>query len=232
MPEPATMALMGTGLIGLLVRYVRRKYRAAKPYVEWVVALVLLVLTGPVILLCAALVKLTSRGPAFYSQERVGKDGRIFKIIKLRTMLQDAEASTGPVWADGDDDPRLAPLGCILRHTHLDEFPQLINVLRGEMSLVGPRPERPHFVDQLRDRIPDYDRRLTVRPGMTGLAQIRTGYDQTLRDVRRKVKLDCLYIRRMCWWVDFVIIVGTLGRILLGQTGRRGVGSETRTVQA
>jgi len=232
MPEPASITLIGTGCLGLILRTLQREYRAVKPYVDWVAALALLVLSSPLILVCAAFIKLTSRGPAFYTQDRVGKDGRIFKMIKLRTMRHDAEASTGPVWAVGEEDPRVIPIGRLLRRLHLDEFPQLVNVLRGEMSLIGPRPERPELVAQLRDQVSGYERRLSIKPGITGLAQIRAGYDRTVRDVRRKVRLDCLYIRRMCWWVDFLIIVGTLGRVLLGETERRTAKSQTRTVRA
>jgi lipopolysaccharide/colanic/teichoic acid biosynthesis glycosyltransferase len=228
MPEPASITLLGTGCVGLMIRTLQRHYRAAKPYADWVIALALMLPAAPVILVCAALVKLTSRGPAFYVQDRVGQHGRIFRMIKLRTMWDDAEAESGPVWAEGDDDPRVTPVGRVLRRLHLDELPQLINVLRGEMSLVGPRPERPCFVQELREQVPDYDRRLAVRPGMTGLAQIRAGYDRSVRDVRRKVRLDCLYMRRMCWWVDFLILAGTVSRLLTGEAERRNARSTPR----
>ncbi len=210
MPEPATISLLGTGFIAIVIRYFRKKYREVKPWFDRIVAFLLLIAFSPVILVCAALVKLTSRGPAFYSQERVGQGWRTFRIIKLRTMRIGAEESTGPVWAAGDEDPRATPVGRVLRKTHLDELPQLVNVLRGEMSLVGPRPERPNFVEQLRKTVPDYDKRLSVRPGITGLAQVRASADRTLRDVRRKVKLDAMYIRRMCWIADFVVLLRTL----------------------
>jgi len=220
MPEPATLTLLGTGFTAMGVRYVRTKYRSMKPKFDRVVGLALLGAFAPVIGLCALLVKLTSRGPAFYKQERVGERGRTFDIIKLRTMRCDAEKDSGPVWAD-EKDPRVTLLGGLLRRTHLDELPQLVNVVRGEMSLVGPRPERPYFVQQLRERIPGYDQRLTVKPGITGLAQVRAGYDHAVRDVRRKVKLDVMYVQRMCWWVDFIIIVRTMGKFVdLGE--RRG----------
>ena len=192
---------------------------------DWVVALVLLIACAPLIALCALLIRLTSKGPAFYTQERVGLNGRTFTLYKLRTMRVGAEAQTGPVWAQGNNDPRVTPIGHLLRRAHLDELPQLLNVLRGDMSLVGPRPERPYFVSQLERQIPDYGRRLSVKPGITGLAQIRAGADRNIRDVRRKVKLDCLYIRRMCWWVDFMILVDTLRKVCGVQTERRGARS-------
>lgn len=198
----------------MFVRYFRRKYAQAKPHFDRVVALLLMALFAPVIAFCALLVKLTSRGPAFYSQERVGENGRVFKIIKLRTMRIDAETDTGPVWSTGESDSRVTPMGHFLRASHLDEVPQLINVLRGEMSLVGPRPERPHFVSKLSESVPGYEERLKIKPGITGLAQVRAGYDHTLRDVRKKVKLDVMYMRRMCWWVDFVIIARTMRKFV------------------
>lgn len=200
------------------LQYFRRKYQQAKPRFDRVVAFCLLILFAPVIGVCALLVKLTSRGPAFYSQERVGENGRVFRIIKLRTMRMDAETETGPVWSSGDHDTRVTAVGRFLRASHLDEVPQLINVLRGEMSMVGPRPERPHFVSKLSETVPGYQERLKVKPGITGLAQVRAGYDHTLRDVRKKVKLDTMYMQKMCWWVDFVIIARTMRKFV----GREG----------
>ena len=219
MPEPASITLFSTACLGLVIRALQRRYRAVRPYVDWMVALVLLVLASPAILLCAIVVKLTSRGPVFYTQERVGQFQRVFRIIKFRTMYDGAESETGPVWASGDADPRVTPVGRVLRRLHLDELPQLINVLRGEMSVIGPRPERPHFVAMLREHVRGYEKRFAVKPGITGLAQVKLGYDRTLRDVRRKVRYDSMYIRRMCWWVDLLIIMGTLNKVLLGGVG-------------
>ena len=222
MPEPTSIALLSVGSVGLVIRFMRTQYRRAKPWVDRFGAGVLLVVSSPILVACAVLIKLTSRGPVIYKQDRVGLNGHVFTLFKLRTMYEDAEAETGPVWAAGDwDDPRVTPIGRLLRMAHLDEFPQLVNVLKGEMSLIGPRPERPHFVSQLKEEIPEYDKRLEVKPGITGLAQIRTGYDRTLRDVRRKVKLDMQYIQRMCWMVDFVILFGTVSRAF-GSAQERG----------
>jgi lipopolysaccharide/colanic/teichoic acid biosynthesis glycosyltransferase len=133
-------------------------------------------------------------------------------------MRQDAELATGPVWAK-QDDPRITRVGSFLRKTHLDELPQFFNVLKGEMSIVGPRPERPHFVSELRKAIPHYDRRHFARPGVTGLAQVKRRYDETLKDVRNKVRYDVLYIRKMCPFLDMKLIFMTVGACLL-RTGR------------
>ena len=155
------------------------RYVAWKPAAEFVFAFALLVLSSPVILLTAVLVKLTSRGPAFYSQFRLGKNGRPFLMFKLRTMYRDAECASGACWSIKGD-PRVTPLGRFLRKTHLDELPQLWNVLRGDMSLVGPRPERPEFVPTLEKAVPGYRDRLLVKPGVTGLAQVRLEADTDL----------------------------------------------------
>ena len=175
-----------------------------------------ILITAPLVPLIALAIKLTSRGPALYSQERVGRFGDLFNMYKLRTMRSDAEAD-GPVWSAGDEDPRLTPIGGFLRRTHLDELPQLLNVLRGHMSLVGPRPERPHFVQTLHGAIPRYDQRLLLKPGMTGLAQVHYRYDTSLSDVRRKLRFDLLYVKRMCLTLDVKILAWTL---LVVATGR------------
>lgn len=183
-------------------------YRIIKRVVDYAFAAVLAVVTLPLLAALAAIVRVTSRGPAFYTQTRVGKDGRLFKIIKLRTMYADAESRTGPVWAK-QNDPRVTPFGVFLRDTHLDEIPQLFNVLKGDMSLVGPRPERPHFVDDFNRTIPHYAVRLRVRPGITGLAQVRHKYDETFDDVKRKLAYDLLYMAKMCFMVDIQILLLT-----------------------
>lgn len=154
---------------------------------------VLLILALPIILLLVLIVRLTSRGSGLYRQIRVGKYGRIFVMYKIRTMVHDAEATTGPTWA-ANDDPRITPVGHVLRKYHLDELPQLLNVVRGEMALMGPRPERPELVHALEERIPGYLNRLAVLPGISGLAQINLPPDTDLNSVRRKLKLDIEYI--------------------------------------
>jgi exopolysaccharide biosynthesis polyprenyl glycosylphosphotransferase len=159
---------------------------------------------------CALLIKILSPGPVFYRQERVGKDGKTFTFLKLRTMVVDAEKATGPVWAKKDD-PRVTPLGRFMRKTRLDEVPQLFLVLRGDMSLVGPRPERPFFVEKFMQEIPLYDRRLMVRPGITGWAQIHHNYDRDLDDVIEKLRYDLYYIGHLSFSLDLRILLKTLG---------------------
>jgi lipopolysaccharide/colanic/teichoic acid biosynthesis glycosyltransferase len=188
-------------------------YTPVKRVADCLFAAVLLVLASPVIAAAALMVKLTSRGPALYRQVRMGKDGRHFTLFKLRTMRQDAEAATGPVWST-ENDPRITPLGHLLRRTHVDEFPQLWNVLRGEMSLVGPRPERPEFVARLDWEVPWYRERLNVRPGITGLAQMRLPADATIDCVRRKVIYDLYYVRFVTPWLDFKLLCLTAWRLL------------------
>ena len=178
---------------------------------------VLVVVCAPIMALVAALIKLDSRGSIMFSQERVGRYGRPFTIRKFRTMVHNAESSTGPVWARPEDDPRVTRLGRFLRRTHLDELPQLFNVITGHMSLVGPRPERPCFVETLRQAVPAYDSRHFVKPGMTGLAQVHYRYDQSLQDVRRKVRFDLLYVRRMCLSLDLRILAWTMFVVVTGR---------------
>ena len=185
----------------------------AESRTDFTFALFIFIVTLPILATCALLVKLSSKGPVFFKQTRVGQDGKLFEIIKLRTMKVNAEAETGPVWAR-DNDPRVTLVGRFLRKSHLDELPQVINVLRGEMSLVGPRPERPIFVSEFNTSIPQYYRRLSVKPGITGLAQVRYKYDETMEDVRKKLAYDLLYIRKMCWYLDLTIIFLTIGKVL------------------
>lgn len=188
------------------------------PYFAWqgarcrLAGAVLLLPALPIIGLLVLLVRLTSRGPGIFRQTRVGRGGRQFTMYKLRTMSLDAEAASGPVWAQ-DRDPRVTPLGRLLRRLHLDEFPQLINVVKGEMALVGPRPERPEFVARLARDLPGYLDRLSVRPGITGLAQINLPPDTTLDDVRRKLMLDLEYVTRGNLRFDLRIFLATFLRL-------------------
>ena len=168
----------------------------------------LLLLTAPIVIVAMVLVRLTSRGPALYQQERLGLGGEVFTIYKIRTMHRDSERHSGATWSLPGD-PRITPVGRVLRSTHLDELPQLINVLLGEMSLVGPRPERPEFLPRLERAFPDYRRRLAVRPGVTGLAQVQQPPDTGLESVRRKLAYDLSYVDGMGPWLDLRIILAT-----------------------
>jgi lipopolysaccharide/colanic/teichoic acid biosynthesis glycosyltransferase len=173
---------------------------------------VMLVLALPILVVVGLLVKLTSRGPVIYSQTRLGLGGKPFRIYKIRTMAHNCEKHSGPRWATSND-PRITRVGGFLRKTHLDELPQLINVLRGDMSLVGPRPERPEFVPLLEQSIPRYRERLSVRPGVTGLAQVQLAADTDLDSVRRKLVYDLYYIRHMSPWLDLQLILSTACKV-------------------
>jgi len=190
-------------------------YLAAKAVLEFCMAALLLAVTAPVILLCALLVKLTSRGPAFYSQTRLGLGGRPYRIYKLRTMYHQCELRSGPQWSQKGD-LRVTPLGRLLRSTHLDELPQLWNVLRGEMGLIGPRPERPEFIPSLVKAVPLYQLRMLVRPGVTGLAQVQLPADTDLNSVRAKVAHDLYYIRNAGVGMDLRILLATALKVFGG----------------
>lgn len=177
--------------------------------VEWPLALVLLVVSVPMMLVLAVVLKMTSEGPITYSQVRLGLNGRTFRILKFRTMTHGCEALTGPVWSIAGD-PRVTKVGRWLRDTHLDELPQLWNVLRGEMSLIGPRPERPEIAAQIERWLPQFRERLRVRPGIAGLAQVCLPPDADLHTVRRKLTYDLRYIRSMGVVLDARIAVATV----------------------
>jgi sugar transferase (PEP-CTERM system associated) len=197
-----------------------RVFKKAKRTIEFCIALPILVLLSPLLGLLVLLIKLDSRGPVLYSQERVGEHGRIFRVHKFRSMQTDAESSTGPVWATSGHDPRVTVLGRWLRRLRLDELPQLLNVLSGEMSFVGPRPERPHFVEKLRQAIPYYDERHCVKPGITGWAQVKLGYGSNIEDAEAKLEFDLYYIKHMSPLMDFQIVFQTAKVMLLGRGAR------------
>jgi lipopolysaccharide/colanic/teichoic acid biosynthesis glycosyltransferase len=188
-------------------------YGPVKRTMEVVAVLCLGILALPILLVTALLVKLTSRGPAFYSQTRVGRDGLPFTIYKVRTMIHNCESLTGPRWSIPGD-PRITRVGQALRLTHLDELPQLWNVFRGDMSLIGPRPERPEFVRELERAIPGYRDRQLVRPGVTGLAQVQLEADTGLDSVRRKLAYDLYYIDRLGPWMDLRVLGATVLHVL------------------
>jgi exopolysaccharide biosynthesis polyprenyl glycosylphosphotransferase len=182
------------------------------------VSLGLLILTLPLMLLTALLIRLDSPGPVLYRQERVGFGGAAFTLLKFRSMRADAERR-GPTWAQAKD-PRVTRVGQVIRKVRIDELPQLLNVLRGEMSFVGPRPERPHFVEQLAAVIPHYRERSLVKPGVTGWAQVNYPYGASIEDARMKLSYDLYYVRNRSLLLDFLILIATV-RVILFQEGAR-----------
>jgi sugar transferase (PEP-CTERM system associated) len=195
-----------------------RVLSAAKRASDIMISVVGLILAAPIGLIVALAVKLTSRGPVLYHQARVGQHGRVFTVHKIRSMREDAEAATGPVWASKSGDPRVTPIGRLLRRSRLDELPQLWNVLIGDMSFVGPRPERPEFVAALTKEIPFYGQRHILRPGLTGWAQVRYTYGASTEDALQKLQYDLFYIKNLSLALDFFIMVETIKTVLL----RRG----------
>lgn len=200
------------------VKSTSRTYMLVKRMLDVVLASVMLMLSAPLIPFIALAIKLDSPGPIFFKQTRVGMGGRLFRIVKFRSMSQDAEAEIGAVWAT-DGDPRVTRVGRFLRKSRLDELPQLWNLLVGDMSFVGPRPERPEFDEELEREIPFYRARRAVRPGLTGWAQVRHGYGNTLLDALHKVEYDLYYIKNESLYLDLLIILRTVAVVLrLGGT--------------
>ncbi|ETX05369.1 TIGR03013 family XrtA/PEP-CTERM system glycosyltransferase [Candidatus Entotheonella palauensis] len=193
--------------------------RALKRLQDIVLAVVGGTLALPLAILVAVLIRLDSRGPVLFRQERVGQDGESFTLIKFRSMKVDAEAATGPIYAEADD-PRITRVGRIIRRMRLDELPQLVNVLNGDMSFVGPRPERRFFVEQFEKDIPYYTRRMSVKPGVTGWAQVKYPYGATAEDAAEKLRLDLYYVKNMSSLFDLFIILQTVKIVLLGQGAR------------
>lgn len=193
--------------------------RIGKRVLDVILSLVGTILALPIFLILSILIKLESKGPIFYRQERMGEGGRPFMLIKFRSMRQDAEAASGPVWAS-ENDPRVTRLGRIMRSFRLDEIPQMVNVLKGEMSFVGPRPERPVFVAQLRKKIPYYDLRFSVKPGLTGWAQVKYRYGSTEEDTMEKLQYDLYYIKHLSPFFDITILMETVQVILTGKGAR------------
>ncbi len=202
-----TNQLYGVPLIEVMPEIMPYGSKLFKRLLDIQLSVILLILLLPVILISGILIKSTSKGPVFYVQERVGRNGKLFRMYKFRTMYNNAE-EYGPEWA-GENDSRITWIGRLIRRVYLDEVPQLYNVLKNEMSIVGPRPERPFFVDILSSEISYYYKRLSIKPGITGWAQIKHKYDSSLDDVREKLKYDFYYIENMSLKLDFKIMVNT-----------------------
>ena len=190
--------------------------RLIKPILEAISALILFILLIPVMVVIAIVIKCDSRGRIFYTQERVGKDGRKFTIMKFRTMVENAESLTGAVYA-ADNDPRITKIGRFLRKWRLDEIPQLVNVIKGDMSLVGPRPEREVFIREFEEKIPFYTQRLLVRPGLTGWAQVKFPYASSIEQTEEKLQYDLYYIKNMSFILDVVVMLKTIRVVLFGK---------------
>jgi exopolysaccharide biosynthesis polyprenyl glycosylphosphotransferase len=186
---------------------------AVKRAFDIVMSSLLLLLASPIMLLTAIAIKLDSRGPLIYRQERVGLGGRPFMCLKFRSMRVDAEKDGVARWATKNDS-RVTRVGAFIRKCRIDELPQLISVLRGEMSLVGPRPERPSFVQQLQAEIPFYDIRHSVKPGVTGWAQVRYSYGASVEDARRKHQFDLYYVKNHSLFLDLLVLVETVSVVL------------------
>ena len=186
---------------------------------DLVCATMLLIVTAPVMLVTALLIKLESAGPVFYRQERVGLDGRTFEVVKFRSMRTDAEKDGKPRWASANDD-RVTRVGSFIRRARIDELPQLFNVFKGEMSMVGPRPERPYFVEQLTQQIPFFAVRHSVKPGITGWAQVRYAYGATVEDSQQKLQYDLYYVKNHTLFLDLVVLLETVGVVLTGKGAR------------
>ena len=214
--QARTNQIYGFPLIEIMPELMQPWEKTIKRGIDIAVSSLILFVGLPIWLIVALVIKIDSSGSIFYTQERVGKDEKRFKIIKFRSMQHNAEADSGPTWA-GKEDPRTTRVGKFLRKARLDEIPQLINVLDGDMSLVGPRPERPYFVEQLSKEIPLYKRRLKVRPGVTGWAQVKHKYDESIDDVRKKIQYDLYYIENMSLRMDLKILFRTIAVVLLGK---------------
>ena len=214
--QARTAQIYGIPLIDIMPQLMPEWEKKLKRVLDIIVSLIILLISFPIILIASLAIKIDSKGPIFFKQERCGLNNRVFRIIKFRSMQHDAEKITGPVWSQKGD-PRITRVGNIIRKLRIDEIPQMYNVLKGEMSLVGPRPERPFFVDKLSEQIPYYKRRLKVRPGITGWAQVKHKYDESIEDVKIKLRYDLFYIENMSLRMDFKILFRTVFVVLFAR---------------
>lgn len=211
-----TEQIHGLPLIQINPEIISRFEKFLKRFFDILSACIVIIPLMPFWFILALAIKINSRGPIFYWQDRIGMDGKQFKIMKFRSMFKDAETHTGPIWA-AEDDPRITNVGYFMRRFRLDEVPQFLNVLSGQMSVVGPRPERPYFVQKLMEEFPFYYRRHKIRPGITGWAQIKRSYDTTIEDVRQKLKYDFFYIENISISLDLKIMFNTVAVMFSGK---------------
>ncbi len=214
--QARTSQLYGSPLINISPLLMPEWEKKIKRIMDIIISIIILIISLPIVIATSIAIKSESKGAIFYKQERSGLNGRTFKIIKFRSMRSDAEKLSGPVWSTKDD-PRITRVGKFIRKVRIDEIPQMVNVLMGEMSLVGPRPERPFFVEQLAKEIPFYKRRLKVRPGVTGWAQVKHKYDENVEDVKEKLRYDLFYIENMSLSNDLKILFRTVFVVIFGQ---------------
>jgi lipopolysaccharide/colanic/teichoic acid biosynthesis glycosyltransferase len=211
-PEPITMLGLSAGVVTLGIHLARRFFGVAKEVFDVVAGFVALVLLSPLVLLCAAIVRVSSKGPVLFHQTRVGRGGKAFVMLKFRTMYADSRSAKGGLWTE-DSDPRIIPACRWIRRCHFDELPQLINVIKGDMSLIGPRPDTPEMVAKVEEACPGFNQRHMVRPGITGLAQIRRGYTATVEGGIEKLSSDLEYIEKQNWSTELRILAGTVPKI-------------------
>ena len=200
-------------------KYRYSKYDPIKAIIDFIGSILLIILLSPLMIVVSLLIYLFYGSPIIFRQERLTRDGTVYVMYKFRSMTNNAEQSTGAVWAS-ESDPRITPFGRILRFTRIDELPQLFNVIRGEMSLIGPRPERPEITQEIAKIIPSFKKRLAVKAGITGLAQIQTGYASSLEASKKKAAFDILYIKHRSLWLDFMIVLKTIGVMITGSGSR------------
>jgi exopolysaccharide biosynthesis polyprenyl glycosylphosphotransferase len=210
-----TNQLVGLPLIDINLNIDTFYSKSLKRIIDIIFSAIGIITILPIWILVIIFIKIDSKGPIFYTQERCGKNNQNFHIIKFRSMITGAENETGPVWSDLEDE-RITRIGKFLRRLHIDETPQLFNILKGEMSIVGPRPERPYFIKKLNKEYPFYHRRLKIRPGITGWAQIKQPFDTTVKDVRQKLKFDFYYIENLSFKLDLKIIINTIWVVFWG----------------
>jgi len=211
-----TNQIYGIPLIEILPQLMPDWEKQIKRLIDIFISIIVILFFSPLWILVAIIIKLSSRGPIFFRQKRVGQNEKIFEILKFRSMVDKAEKETGAVWA-AENDPRITRVGNILRKTRIDEIPQFINILFNDMSLIGPRPERPQIVNRLKNKIPLYNRRHRMKPGITGWAQIKGGYDTSIEDVQKKLEYDLFYLENMSLRMDLKIMLRTAYTMIAGK---------------